>query len=100
MEKKIEFYNSTGQKLVGILTKSKRNDFILMMAHGFSSNKNTMNFVRLAESLDKEGIPSLRFDFFGHGESDGLFENITITEAVDDILQLYHYPFKVKLNIC
>jgi len=91
MKKKIEFHNSNGQTLVGILTESKRNDFILVMAHGFSSNKNTKNFVLLAESLDKTGIPSLRFDFFGHGESDGLFENITITEAVDDILQAISY---------
>lgn len=87
MKKKIEFYNSNGQKLAGILSEASTKDFILVMAHGFSSNKNTENFVKLAESLADKKIPSLRFDFYGHGDSEGKFEEITISEAVDDILQ-------------
>jgi hypothetical protein len=36
--------------------------------------------------LDKKNISTFRFDIYGHGESEGKFENITISEAVDDIL--------------
>lgn len=86
MEEKIFFQNTKEDKLVGIVNKSNNKDWILIMAHGFSSNKNTKNFVKLSELLVKKNISTLRFDFWGHGESDGKFENITITEAVDDIL--------------
>src|SRR3972149_4115310 len=86
MEEKTSFQNSKGDKLVGIVNKSNNKDWILIMAHGFSSNKNTKNFVKLSEMLRTKGISSFRFDFWGHGESDGKFENITISEAVDDIL--------------
>lgn len=91
METKIVFQNSKGSKLVGIIDEAGNKNDIVIMAHGFSSNKNTKNFVRLAGMLEKEGIPSFRFDFYGHGESGGLFENITISEAVDDILQAISY---------
>ena len=41
--------------------------------------------MRLEEILNKNGISTFRFDFFGHGESEGKFEEITTSEAVDDI---------------
>lgn len=87
MEKSVSFQNSKGSHLAGILTEPDNHKFILVMAHGFSSSKNTINFVKLAERLVQKGIATFRFDFFGHGNSDGLFENITATEAVNDILQ-------------
>ncbi len=86
MKENIHFENSKGDTLVGILTKTNNKDWILIMAHGFSSNKNTKNFVKLSEMLDEKDVSTLRFDFWGHGESEGKFENITISEAVDDIL--------------
>lgn len=86
MEKTFTFHNSKSDNLVGILNETDNKDWILIMAHGFSSNKNTKNFVKLSEILGSKGIASFRFDFWGHGESDGKFENITISEAVDDIL--------------
>lgn len=36
--------------------------------------------------LNKYEITTFRFDFFGHGESEGNFEEITTSEAIDDIL--------------
>jgi dipeptidyl aminopeptidase/acylaminoacyl peptidase len=35
--------------------------------------------------LNREEFSIFRFDFFGHGESAGKFEEITISEAVDDV---------------
>ena len=87
MEKKVVFQNLKGDKLAGILSETGNKEFILVMAHGFSSNKNTKNFVKLSQRLSDKNLASLRFDFWGHGESDGKFEEITISEAVDDILQ-------------
>jgi len=57
------------------------------MGHGFSTSKNSDTYVSLAKNLDDYKISSFRIDFYGHGESDGKFENVTISEAVDDLLQ-------------
>lgn len=89
IDQKLFFQNTKGIRLCGLLENST-NDItkpIIILVHGFSSNKNTPNFVKLKDILDKKGIATFRFDIFGHGESEGKFEDITITEAVEDILQ-------------
>lgn len=91
MENRIVFKNSKGDKLVGILSDGGNKDFVLVMAHGFSSNKNTTNFVKLSQMLGGKSLSTFRFDFWGHGESGGKFDEITISEAVDDILQAIKY---------
>jgi hypothetical protein len=93
MDEKLYFQNSKGNKLCGILCNSTRNTClpVIILVHGFSSNKNTTNFVKLKDILDQKNIATFRFDVFGHGESEGKFEDITITEAVDDILQAIKY---------
>lgn len=88
MDQKITFANSKGDKLVGILDGPKgKKGPIIIMCHGFSSNKNTNSLTQLNKILLKNNIFTFRFDFFGHGESEGDFANITISEGVDDILQ-------------
>lgn len=89
MDQKLYFQNSKGNELCGLLSNSTGDISrpIIIFVHGFSSNKNTSNFVKLKDILDKDNIATFRFDVFGHGESEGKFEDITITEAVDDILQ-------------
>jgi pimeloyl-ACP methyl ester carboxylesterase len=42
-------------------------------------------FTRLAEGLAEAGTASLRFDFRGHGESDGRQEELTICGVMNDI---------------
>jgi uncharacterized protein len=91
MEQTINFNNSKGDKLLGILSDNGNKDFVLVMVHGFSSNKNTKNFVKLSQILSGKNIASLRIDIWGHGESDGDFAQITVSEAVDDILQAIKY---------
>lgn len=89
MDQKLFFQNTKGNKLCGLLSNSTGDVSrpIIILVHGFSSNKNTSNFVKLKDILNQKDIATFRFDVFGHGESEGKFENITITEAVDDILQ-------------
>ena len=40
----------------------------------------------LADSLLNEGIGVFRFDFNGHGESDGKFEEMTVPGEIEDAL--------------
>lgn len=88
MEGKVYFKNSKGDRLCGILNdpSGDKDRPIVVLAHGFSSSKDSKTYTNLAENLGKYNISTLRIDFYGHGESEGKFEDITITEAVDDIL--------------
>lgn len=87
--KKVFFQNSKGNKLVGIISNADRSKDkpVIILAHGFTSSKDSDTYTTLAEELEKHGLTSFRFDFFAHGESEGEFEDITVSEATDDILQ-------------
>lgn len=89
MQNKIYFTNSNGQKLCGIFSDptQDKSKLAVILCHGFTSNKDSSKYVALEPILNQEDITTLRFDFYGHGESEGKFENITISEAVDDILE-------------
>jgi pimeloyl-ACP methyl ester carboxylesterase len=88
MQEKIYFNNSKGDKICGVLSNPTDDTSrpIIILCHGFSTSKNNHTNTQLERILNKSSISTFRFDFFGHGESDGLFENITTSEAVDDIL--------------
>jgi len=88
MEEKIYFKNSRGNSLCGILSNptSNRDKPIIILCHGLSSSKEGRTASSLQEVLNRQNISTFRFDFFGHGESEGKIEDITISEAVDDIL--------------
>lgn len=92
MEEKIFFANSKGNKLSAILTNpsNSKDKPIIIVAHGFSSTKEGTS-ADLAKRLQKHFISSFRFDFYGHGESEGKFEEVTISEAVDNILHAIEY---------
>ncbi len=93
MEQKVYFQNSKGSKLCEILSilNNDKTKPIVILVHGFSSNKNTKNFILLRHLLENKGISTFRFDIYGHGESEGKLENITISEGVDDVFQSINY---------
>lgn len=59
---------------------------VVVLCHGFSTSKNSTSYSAISKALNDKGISTFRFDFYGHGESEGRFEDITTTEAVDDAL--------------
>lgn len=93
MKEKIKFSNSKGDKLVGILSDPdrERTYTVVVLCHGFSTSKDGRTYTGLEEILNQKGITTFRFDFYGHGESGGGFENITTSEAVDDVLNALEY---------
>ena len=88
MKEKIFFKNSKGNGLCAILSNptSGKESPIVVLCHGFSTSKDGRTYVNLERILSKKSISTFRFDFFGHGESEGQFEDITVSEAVDDVL--------------
>jgi len=92
MEHKLYFKNSKGDKLSAVLSISNKDKTtsIIIICHGFASHKNG-SAKKISSELNARGINTMRFDFYGHGESDGKFEDITISEGVNDILQVIKY---------
>lgn len=93
MEEKAFFQNSTGAKLCGTLL-NPTNDVstpLVILVHGFATSKDRTSTVSLSRELNKKNIATFRFDLFAHGESEGNFEDLTLSEAVDDILQAIHF---------
>lgn len=58
-------------------------DMAILM-HGFTANKNTALLRQIADNLRDENVASVRFDFNGHGESDGKFEDMTVPNEIED----------------
>ena len=89
MEEKVYFQNSKGNKLCGMLQNptGDLSKLMTIIVPGFGSNKNKPNYLAMVDEFNNLLVSSFRFDVYGHGESEGNFEDITISEAVDDILQ-------------
>lgn len=93
MKNKVYFTNSNEAKLCEILS-NPMNDVlkpIIIPCHGFTTSKDNFTNSQLEIILNEKGISTFRFDFFGHGESEGDFAKITISEGVDDTLRAIDY---------
>lgn len=84
MEERLDFHDGAGRRLAGILTgPAAATDTVVVLCHGFLSNKNSSTNKSLARLLADRGIATYRFDFFGQGESDGPFQRLTVSMAVE-----------------
>jgi len=83
--RKLCFRNSKGIKLCGVLSGSKTSP-VIIIAHGLGSSKDGKTALALEKKLNAKNIATFRFDLFGHGESGGKFEDLTVSGAVDDVL--------------
>jgi len=87
VEERFSFVDSLGHRVASILAAPDGNvERIVVLCHGFLSGKNSTTNKILTRMLTEGGIATLRFDFFGHGESGGPFEEITNTLAVAQAL--------------
>lgn len=87
MERALTFKDQEGHSVAGILTTpSDPTDNIAVLCHGFLSSKNSTTNKVLTPLLVDQGLGTFRFDFFGHGESPGPFEEVTVSLAVQQAL--------------
>lgn len=66
---------------------------MVILLHGFCDDRNEINFVHneLSQRLCEAGIASVRFDMNGSGESDGKFEDMTISSEILDAQAMLRY---------
>jgi hypothetical protein len=82
-EDSVAFRDKTGNRISGLLaTPAGGTDRLAVLCHGFLSTKNSATNKALTAMLVPQGIATFRFDFFGHGESEGPFERLTVGTAV------------------
>jgi len=92
---KFLFSNGHGFKLCGVLSNptGETKVPIIILCHGLSTSKDGRTCSRLETMLNQKGISTFRFDFYGHGESEGTFEDITLSEAINDVHEAIHFLF-------
>ncbi len=64
---------------------------VAVLMHGFMGSKEGQMFDLIADSLSRHGIASVRFDFNGHGQSEGKFEEMTVPNEIDDAKAIIDY---------
>ncbi len=75
--------------------KNKKTYPMVIILHGFLANKEMPLLKTLADNLEEKGIASIIFDFNGHGESEGKFEDMTISNEIEDTKKVYNYVRKI-----
>lgn len=64
---------------------------MVILMHGIFSSKDYPPMPNIAKALAKEGIASIRFDFDGHGNSEGKMIDMTIANELADAKAIWDY---------
>ncbi|HEV2494907.1 MAG TPA: alpha/beta fold hydrolase [Terriglobia bacterium] len=91
METLIEFQNWSNKWLRGMIhrparVRTRRGGPSVVFFHGFTGDRMESHwiFVKCARALAQAGVASLRFDFYGSGESEGQFSDVTLRGEIAD----------------
>ncbi len=85
METTSQIRNVEGERLDVSFHPGNKLGSMVVLGHGVTGNKDRPLLVAVAEGLAAKGWPCLRFSFSGNGESEGRFEDSTITKEIEDL---------------
>lgn len=86
--KKFTFTGSQGDDLAARLDSPESSPIAYaLFAHCFTCTKDILGATQIAQTLTKDGIAVLRFDFTGLGASDGEFANTNFTSNIQDLIK-------------
>ncbi|MEK6964507.1 MAG: alpha/beta fold hydrolase [Nanoarchaeota archaeon] len=88
---KIYFKDIVGNRVCGVLSIPIGASSIVICSHGFTSTKESKIYLELQEELNAQGIGTLRYDYYGRGESDGRFEETTLTSVLASLQAAIQY---------
>ena len=64
---------------------------IVIIMHGFSANRQDPLVKAIYDEVATNGLGAIKFDFDGHGESEGSFSDMTVPKEINDALAVYEY---------
>ena len=64
---------------------------VVILMHGIFASKDFIPIPSLAKGLAEAGIGSIRFDFDGHGKSEGRMQDMTIEKELADAMAVWEY---------
>ena len=83
--------------LQGVLTTPESDSWpLVILCHGFLSHKDSSKYRQLAQVFAQESIATVRFDFRGCGESEGLLSESSITRRWRDLQRVIDRCFDLK----
>ena len=89
----VQFENRAGHTLRGIVTLPDTEGKVpfVVHLHGFAGSCSGYKsmYTHLSRALAKQGIGSVRFDFYGNGESDGEFEDMSFDGLHTDTADIF-----------
>jgi uncharacterized protein len=99
MKRRVEF-PVANQKLAGdlYLPEDISGPFpCVITSHGYKSNRQSEKWIQVGLRLPLEGIGVLAFDHRGalHGESDGIFENTTLSARIENMAAAINYVSQI-----
>jgi pimeloyl-ACP methyl ester carboxylesterase len=81
---KLDF--SPNETTVAVLAvPPKETKKIVLLIHGFMSNKESETNLELTKRFLAKGIATVRLDLFGHGESSGPFQKLTLSRCLHQV---------------
>lgn len=77
-----------------------RGEQLVLLCHGITSEKTERGFfTQLSARLAIYNFSTMSFDFRGHGDSAVAFEDATISDMVEDLIQTYLYAMKAGYKV-
>ena len=64
---------------------------LCIIIHGFTGHSEERHIVAVQETLNEIGVATLRADMYGHGKSDGKFEDHTLFKWLTNIMAVVDY---------
>ncbi len=71
---------------------------MVIFSHGFGGDMKFHLFEPLLKNLNQLGIGVLRFDFNGCGQSEGKFENMTVPNEINDLINVIAYVRQLSVT--
>lgn len=99
----VQFRNRSGKWLRGMIHRpagARRRAPGVVFFHGFTGDRMESHwiFIKCARALAQQGIASLRFDFYGSGESQGEFREVTLQGEISDAQAAVEF-FRIQRGI-
>lgn len=77
--------NPSGERIDLSFHPGSKREALIILGHGLTGNKDRPLLLALAEGLSAKGWPCMRITYSGNGNSQGEFQDATITKETDDL---------------